>query len=161
MHITITSSLPPIWAFPPRLFSSGPFCLFLPARSVHSSPANATSNVSSHLAAWAVSWPSCSTALRTLIYTFPQTLFFSRRYWAWLFRSVCRMHNLGAPKLPRKLQLMLKRVFDLALSLLGLVVLVPVFALIALCISLDSSGDVFFKLRVAGRDGKPFYQRKF
>jgi len=63
--------------------------------------------------------------------------------------------------LPRKLQLALKRVFDLVLSLLGLVVLAPVFALIALCISLDSPGDVFFKLRVAGRDGKPFDQWKF
>ena len=63
--------------------------------------------------------------------------------------------------MPRKLQLALKRVFDLVLSLLGLVVLSPVFALIALCISLDSPGDVFFKLRVAGRDGKPFDQWKF
>jgi undecaprenyl phosphate N,N'-diacetylbacillosamine 1-phosphate transferase len=68
---------------------------------------------------------------------------------------------LGARKLLRKFQLMLKRVFDLALSLLGLVVLAAVFALIALCISLDSSGDVFFKLRVAGREGKPFNQWKF
>ena len=68
---------------------------------------------------------------------------------------------LGAPKLPRKLQLALKRVFDLVLSLLCLVVLAPVLALIALCISLDSPGDVFFKLRVAGRDGKPFDQWKF
>lgn len=68
---------------------------------------------------------------------------------------------LGAPKLLRKLQLALKRVFDLALAALGLVVLAPVFALIALCISLDSPGDVFFKLRVAGRDGKPFDQWKF
>jgi lipopolysaccharide/colanic/teichoic acid biosynthesis glycosyltransferase len=56
---------------------------------------------------------------------------------------------------------MLKRVFDLALSLLGLVVLPPVFGLIALCISLDSPGDVFFKVHVAGRDGKPFDQWKF
>jgi len=71
------------------------------------------------------------------------------------------MRNLGASKLSRKLQLMLKRVFDLALSLLGLVVLAPVFALIALCISLDSPGDIFFKLCVAGRDGKPFDQWKF
>jgi len=63
--------------------------------------------------------------------------------------------------LPRKLQLALKRVFDPVLSLVGLVVLAPVFALIALCISLDSPGDVFFKLRVAGRDGKPFDQWKF
>ena len=63
--------------------------------------------------------------------------------------------------MPRKLQLALKRVFDLVLSLLCLVVLAPVLALIALCISLDSPGDVFFKLRVAGRDGKPFDQWKF
>ena len=63
--------------------------------------------------------------------------------------------------MPRKLQLTLKRVFDFVLSLLGLVVLAPVFTLIALCISLDSPGDTFFKLRVAGRDGKPFDQWKF
>jgi lipopolysaccharide/colanic/teichoic acid biosynthesis glycosyltransferase len=56
---------------------------------------------------------------------------------------------------------MLKRVFDLTLALLGLLVLSPIFALIALCISLDSLGDVFFKLRVAGRRGKPFDQWKF
>jgi lipopolysaccharide/colanic/teichoic acid biosynthesis glycosyltransferase len=68
---------------------------------------------------------------------------------------------LGARKLPRRLQLMLKRVLDLTLALLGLLVLSPIFALIALCISLDSPGDVFFKLRVAGRDGKPFDQWKF
>jgi undecaprenyl phosphate N,N'-diacetylbacillosamine 1-phosphate transferase len=68
---------------------------------------------------------------------------------------------LGAHKLLRKFQLMLKRVFDLAVSLFGLVVLTPVFALIALCISLDSPGDIFFKLRVAGRGGKPFDQWKF
>ena len=63
--------------------------------------------------------------------------------------------------MPRKLQLALKRVFDLVLSLVGLVILSPVFALIAFGISLDSPGDVFFKLRVAGRDGKPFDQWKF
>jgi undecaprenyl phosphate N,N'-diacetylbacillosamine 1-phosphate transferase len=67
----------------------------------------------------------------------------------------------GARKLLRKLQLMLKRVFDLVLSLLGLLALAPIFALIVLCISLDSPGEIFFKLRVAGRDGEPFNQWKF
>ena len=61
----------------------------------------------------------------------------------------------------RKLQIMLKRVFDLVLSLLGLVVLAPLFASIALCIFLDSPGDIFFRLRVAGRNRKPFDQWKF
>src|SRR5580692_8647053 len=126
-----------MWAFPPRLFSLDQFCLFLAARSVHSFRANAT-----------------------LISTFPQTPCYSQQYWDWQFRRVIHQGMLGARKLLRKLQLTLKSVFDLALSLLGLIVLTPVFALIALYISLDSPGEIFFKLRVAGREGKPFNQWK-
>lgn len=61
----------------------------------------------------------------------------------------------------RKLQLAIKRVTDIAAAVLGLLVLAPVFACIAFCVSLDSPGDIFFKLRVAGRDGKAFDQWKF
>ena len=50
---------------------------------------------------------------------------------------------------------------DIAAAILGLVIMAPVFALIALCVSLDSPGDIVFKLRVAGRDGKAFDQWKF
>jgi undecaprenyl phosphate N,N'-diacetylbacillosamine 1-phosphate transferase len=60
-----------------------------------------------------------------------------------------------------KLQLAIKRVLDISVAILGLVILAPLFGLVALCVSLDSPGDIFFKLRVAGRDGKAFDQWKF
>lgn len=46
---------------------------------------------------------------------------------------------------------MLKRSFDFVFSLLGLIVLFPVFVLIAILIKLDSKGPVFF---IQGRVGK-------
>lgn len=63
--------------------------------------------------------------------------------------------------MPSKIQLSLKRAFDVVAALLGLLALVPLFALIALCVCLDSPGDVFFRLRAAGLGGKPFDQWKF
>jgi undecaprenyl phosphate N,N'-diacetylbacillosamine 1-phosphate transferase len=64
-------------------------------------------------------------------------------------------------QLLREFQLAIKRVLDIAGAILGLVILAPLFALVALCVSLDSPGNIFFKLRVAGRDGKAFDQWKF
>lgn len=61
----------------------------------------------------------------------------------------------------RNLQLGLKRGFDAVIAVLGLLTLLPLFALVALCVCIDSPGDVFFKLRAAGRDGKAFDQWKF
>ncbi len=63
--------------------------------------------------------------------------------------------------MPRKLQLAVKRILDIAGAIFGLLVLAPVFACVALCVFLDSPGDIFFKLHVAGRDGKAFDQWKF
>jgi undecaprenyl phosphate N,N'-diacetylbacillosamine 1-phosphate transferase len=61
----------------------------------------------------------------------------------------------------RKFQLAIKRVLDISAAILGLLVLVPVLGCIALFVSLDSPGGIFFRLRVAGRDGKAFDQWKF
>ena len=61
----------------------------------------------------------------------------------------------------RKLQLSVKRTLDVAIAILGLFFLAPIFVFIALCVCLDSPGDIFFKLRVVGRDGKAFDQWKF
>ena len=72
-----------------------------------------------------------------------------------------KLRLCGARKLPRKVQLSLKRIFDVVVSVLGLLFLIPVFALIALSVCLDSPGSVFFKLRAAGQDGKAFDQWKF
>jgi undecaprenyl phosphate N,N'-diacetylbacillosamine 1-phosphate transferase len=55
----------------------------------------------------------------------------------------------------------LKRAFDVGIAFLGLLALIPVFTLIALCVCIDSPGDLFFRLRAAGRDGKAFDQWKF
>ena len=55
----------------------------------------------------------------------------------------------------------LKRAIDMALGLLGVALLSPIFALIALLIKLDSPGPVFFKQVRIGRGGKPFVCYKF
>jgi len=54
-----------------------------------------------------------------------------------------------------------KRVFDLIVSLLASPVVVPVFALCALAIKLDSRGPVFFMQERTGRDGIRFRMYKF
>jgi exopolysaccharide biosynthesis polyprenyl glycosylphosphotransferase len=56
---------------------------------------------------------------------------------------------------------LLKRAFDLAGSLGGLLVVGPAIALIAVAIRLDSSGPVFFRQVRVGRDGKHFRIYKF
>ena len=54
-----------------------------------------------------------------------------------------------------------KRSFDLAVSLLGLVVAAPILAVLALLIKLDSSGPVFFRQLRMGSGDKPFWMFKF
>jgi exopolysaccharide biosynthesis polyprenyl glycosylphosphotransferase len=56
---------------------------------------------------------------------------------------------------------MLKRSLDVTLSSAGLVLLSPVFALLAIMIKLDSAGSVFFRQERLGRDGRRFVQLKF
>lgn len=56
---------------------------------------------------------------------------------------------------------MTKRLFDVVASLFGLLILTPVFALIAVWIKLDSAGPVFFRQVRVGRYGEPFRIHKF
>lgn len=56
---------------------------------------------------------------------------------------------------------LLKRVFDLAVSAAGLVVLAPLFVVIAILIKLGSKGPVFYRSRRVGEGGKPFEMIKF
>lgn len=56
---------------------------------------------------------------------------------------------------------MSKRLFDLLLSTLGLLVLAPLLLLIALAVKLDSSGPVFFRQERVGRFGQLFRIHKF
>jgi lipopolysaccharide/colanic/teichoic acid biosynthesis glycosyltransferase len=56
---------------------------------------------------------------------------------------------------------MAKRALDLLLAAIGLVLLAPVFLLVALAIKLDSPGPVFFRQERVGRHGQPFRIFKF
>lgn len=57
--------------------------------------------------------------------------------------------------------MMLKCLFDTVFSLLGLVVLFPLFMLIVIMMKLDSYGPIFFRGVRIGRLGKPFRIFKF
>lgn len=56
---------------------------------------------------------------------------------------------------------MIKRVFDLVSSLIGLILLAPVMAVIAVLVKRDSKGPALFKQERVGRGGKPFTLLKF
>ena len=56
---------------------------------------------------------------------------------------------------------MLKRLFDITAALIGLIILIPVFIVVAILIKLDSPGPVFFKGKRVGQYGKIFYILKF
>ncbi len=54
-----------------------------------------------------------------------------------------------------------KRIFDLLFSLLGLIILSPLFLAIAVLIRLDSCGPIFFRQNRVGKDGAIFKIFKF
>ncbi|WP_415008890.1 sugar transferase [Cycloclasticus pugetii] len=56
---------------------------------------------------------------------------------------------------------MIKRGFDIIASFMGLLLLMPVFLLIAVWVKLDSNGGVFFRQVRVGRFGTPFKIHKF
>jgi len=58
-------------------------------------------------------------------------------------------------------QLILKRLVDILISLIGLILLALPFALIALAIKLDSKGPVFFRQERVGKNGRVFKPWKF
>ena len=72
-----------------------------------------------------------------------------------LFALTVKRPRLGMP------QLALKRFFDIAVSLAGLILLAPLFVAIAIAIKIDSPGPVFFRQRRVGVGGKVFSIYKF
>jgi putative colanic acid biosynthesis UDP-glucose lipid carrier transferase len=66
--------------------------------------------------------------------------------------------ELGAQRLQ---QAAAKRLIDIVGAAFGLVLLLPVFALVALAIVIDSRGPVVFRQRRTGYDGVPFVIYKF
>ncbi len=67
----------------------------------------------------------------------------------------CTIDNMNA------LQRAIKRTTDIVASFLGLIILSPVFAIIAIKQKLTSEGPVFFKQERIGKNGKPFKILKF
>ena len=61
----------------------------------------------------------------------------------------------------KKLQLVFKRVFDVAVSFILLVMLSPAFAILAVAIKLDSKGPVFYRQTRVTRYGEKFRIFKF
>ena len=57
--------------------------------------------------------------------------------------------------------LLLKRALDITASAAALLILAPLFAVVAAAIRLDSAGAAFFVQQRAGCNGKPFRMRKF
>ena len=57
--------------------------------------------------------------------------------------------------------LTVKRLLDFVLSLIGIVVLIPVFIIIGILIKVDSRGPVIFKQKRYGKNKEPFYIYKF
>src|SRR5207245_1920975 len=56
---------------------------------------------------------------------------------------------------------MAKRLMDLAAASFGLLILLPLFAAVAICIKLDSSGPILYRGVRVGRHGKAFRMCKF
>lgn len=56
---------------------------------------------------------------------------------------------------------MAKRLFDLLVACVALLVLAPLLAVVAVAIRLDSPGPVFFRQERVGRGGRPFHIHKF
>jgi lipopolysaccharide/colanic/teichoic acid biosynthesis glycosyltransferase len=54
-----------------------------------------------------------------------------------------------------------KRIFDIAVSAIALLILLLPFLLVSLAIKLDSPGPVFYRVRRMGRHGRPFAMLKF
>lgn len=66
------------------------------------------------------------------------------------------------PRVERgRLSFVLKRAFDLVISLVALTLLFPLYLLIALAVALETRGPILFRQRRTGKDGQAFVIYKF
>jgi exopolysaccharide biosynthesis polyprenyl glycosylphosphotransferase len=70
------------------------------------------------------------------------------------------MLYVEAPTLARA-QVAMKRVFDVVMSSIGLLVSSPIFLIVAVCIKISDRGPIFFRQQRVGRDGRLFQVIKF
>ena len=82
----------------------------------------------------------------------------------WELNSKRKNHKRAVAATPSGLtpeQRMMKRVVDVVLTSIGLLLVLPIMAVVALAIKLDSPGPILFKQRRVGEGGKLFYVYKF
>jgi lipopolysaccharide/colanic/teichoic acid biosynthesis glycosyltransferase len=61
----------------------------------------------------------------------------------------------------KKMHFFLKRLMDILLSVIGIIILIPVFIILAIWIKIDSKGPAVFRQIRVGKDGKNFTIYKF
>ena len=85
----------------------------------------------------------------------------------YLLGTVKASHILGAPlievypQIMKPWEVVAKRTFDICFSLLALVLLIPIYLVLAVLIKLDSKGPIIFSQQRIGRGGRPFTIYKF
>jgi lipopolysaccharide/colanic/teichoic acid biosynthesis glycosyltransferase len=62
---------------------------------------------------------------------------------------------------PSRLYSVSKRLIDIVLAIFGLLVLIPLFLMIAICIKLDDGGEILHFREIIGYRGRRFYALKF
>lgn len=87
---------------------------------------------------------------------------FDRIATTFAFRNDLEYPCMQIVKTPlRGLNIVLKRLADIAGSILLLLLLSPIFAAIGVIIKVDSKGPVFFRQQRIGKNGVPFFMMKF
>ncbi len=78
-------------------------------------------------------------------------------------KSVIDTEPLRAERIhkPSQLYFLSKRFIDISLSVFGIIVLLPVLLIIALCIKLDDGVSIFHFREIIGEKGRRFYALKF
>lgn len=61
----------------------------------------------------------------------------------------------------KRIQLIIKRIFDFTVSSIGIIIISPILLVISILIKLDSKGPILFKQIRVGKNGKPFKIFKF
>jgi exopolysaccharide biosynthesis polyprenyl glycosylphosphotransferase len=85
----------------------------------------------------------------------------------YLMGSVKVNHILGAPlvevfpQIMKPWEVVAKRAFDIFFSVIALIMLAPVYLIVAICIKLDSDGPILYSQERIGRGGRPFMIHKF
>ena len=78
-------------------------------------------------------------------------------------KSVIDTEPLRAERIhkPSQLYFLTKRLTDISLSVFGIIILMPVLLIIALCIKLDDGGSILHFREIIGEKGRRFYALKF